>query len=200
MKGAFIAIEGIDGCGKGTIIKRLTADLYDADKNHHIFLTREPFRRDWLKSFLSTIDPNSRPLEATAYFVKDRLEHCKVFEPMLKKGVIVLSDRYKLSTYAYQMAQGAPFEKIHELHKDVAVPDLTIVIDITADESAKRISAGREQTNAFQDPSFLAKVRDNYLSVKDRLKEKIVVVNGARDRDAVYADVKKLVLDFLKNR
>ena len=197
MKGVFIAIEGIDGCGKGTVAKRLTTELFDRDKNNHLFLTREPYKREWLKKFLSTIDPNSRGEEALKLFVEDRTKHCKMIDACLKKSIIVLSDRYKHSTYAYQMAQGVPFERIHELHKDLLVPDLTIVIDIPVAEALKRISAGREQTNAFQQEELLTKVRDNYLKLKELLNENIVYIDGARDRDSVCADALKVVLELL---
>jgi dTMP kinase len=201
MKGVFIAIEGIDGCGKGTVIKRLTSELFEANKDNHIFLTREPYQRDWLKKFLSRLDPLSQGDDALKLFVEDRTTHCKMIEACLKKGIIVLSDRYKHSTYAYQMAQGVPFEKIHELHKPLLVPDLTIVIDITAQEAVRRMTEGRIQdAHVFHKEDFLIKVHENYHKLKNLLNENITYVNGARDREAVSADVFKIVLDFLKQR
>lgn len=198
MKGVFIAIEGIDGCGKGTVIKKLAAELFEANKNNHVFLTREPYKREWLKRFLSTIDPNSRGDEALKLFVEDRTQHCKMIDACLKKGILVLSDRYKHSTYAYQMAQGVPFEKIQELHKGLLVPDLTIVIDVPVAEAMKRISAGREQTNAFQQEELLTKCRENYRKLKELLNENIIYIDGARDRESVSADAIKAASDFLK--
>jgi len=200
MKGVFIAIEGIDGCGKGTVIKKLATELFEANKNNHIFLTREPYKRDWLKKFLSTIDPNSRGDEALKLFVEDRTQHCKMIDACLKKGILVLSDRYKHSTYAYQMAQGVPFERIQELHKGLLIPDLTIVVDVPVAEAMKRISAGRDQTNAFQQEELLTKCKENYLKLKELLKENIVYIDGARDRDSVSADALRIVAEFLRSK
>lgn len=201
MKGAFIAIEGIDGCGKGTVITRLTQDLFNANKDNHIFLTREPYKRDWLKDFLSRLDPLSQGEDALKLFVEDRTKHCAIMKTMLNKGSIILCDRYKYSTYAYQMAQDMPFEKIHELHKELLVPDLTIVIDIPVEEAVRRMTEGREQdAHAFHKAEFLAKVRENYLKLKELLGENITFIDGNRDREAVYADSLKTVQTLLKNR
>ena len=199
MKGAFIAIEGIDGCGKGTVIKKLANDLFDANKDYHIFLTREPYKRDWLKKFLSQLDPVAQGEQALKLFVEDRAKHCKMIDACLKKGIIVLSDRYKHSTYAYQMAQGMSFEKIHELHKDLLVPDLTIVIDVPAAEAVKRITGGRPQdAHAFHKEDFLVKVRDNYLKLKQMLNENIVYIDGTKDRESVSVEAFKIALDLTK--
>jgi len=201
MKGAFIVIEGIDGCGKGTVVKRLVSEIYEASKDNHIFLTREPYQREWLKQFLSRLDPLSQGEDALKLFVEDRTKHCKIIETCLKKDIIVISDRYKHSTYAYQMAQGIPFEKIHELHKPLLVPDLTIVIDLPAEEAVKRMTEGRLQdAHAFHKQEFLLKVRENYLKLKELLGENIVYIDGARDRDGVFADAWKTVSEFLRKR
>ncbi len=201
MKGAFIAIEGIDGCGKGTVIKKIATELFEADKNNHILLTREPYKRDWLKKFLSRLDPLSQGEDALKLFVEDRTKHCKMIEACTKKDIIVLSDRYKHSTYAYQMAQGVPFEKIHEMHKDLLVPDLTIVIDIPVAEAVKRMTQGRQQdAHAFHKEDFLQKVHANYHKLKELLKENIIFIDGNRNREEVCADSLKTVLEFLKSR
>lgn len=199
MKGAFIAVEGIDGCGKGTVLTRLAADVFNHNKDYNIFLTREPYKRDWVKKFLSQLDPVSQGEQAVSLFVEDRKKHLKVVEPLLNKGIIVLCDRYLHSTFAYQMAQGISFEKIKELHKDILMPDLCIIIDIPANESVKRIAAGRENTHAFEREEFLAKVRENYLKVGKELPN-CHTVDGNRDRDSVYNDVKKIVISFLESR
>ena len=201
MKGVFIAIEGIDACGKGTVLKRIAAEIFDADKNNHVLITREPYKRDWLKRFLSQLDPISEGEQALKLFVEDRKNHCKMIEACLKKGIIVLSDRYKHSTYAYQMAQGIPFEKIHELHKPLLVPDLTIVIDIPAEEATRRMTHDRiTDAHAFHREEFLAKVRENYHKLKELLKENIVFIDGKKDRDLVADEALKLVKSLLQSK
>jgi dTMP kinase len=199
MKGVFIAVEGIDACGKGTIAKGLATELFEANKNHHVFLTREPYQRDWLKKFLSQLDPLSQGEQALQLFVEDRAKHCKMIDSNLKKGVIVISDRYKHSTYAYQMAQGITFEKIHQAHQGLLVPDLTIVIDITAEEAERRMQQDRiTDAHAFHNKEFLTKVRENYLKLKELLKENIIFIDGNRNKEAVFADAYKAAQELLK--
>ena len=200
MKGVFIAIEGIDGCGKGTVIKKLANDLFDANKDYHVLLTREPYKRDWLKKFLSQLDPIAQGEQALKLFVEDRAKHCKMIDACLKKGIIVLSDRYKHSTYAYQMAQGMPFEKIHELHKPLLIPDLTIIIDMPAAEAVRRLSTTGLDAHAFHKEEFLTKVRDNYLKLKELLMENIIIIDGTKDRETVSAEAFKEVMALLRQR
>ena len=200
MKGAFIAIEGIDGCGKGTVLKNIAQQLFDTDKNAHVLLTREPYKREWLTKFLSQLDPVAQGEQALKLFVEDRAKHCKMIETCMKKGIIVLSDRYKHSTYAYQMAQGIPFEKIYELHKPLLVPDLTIVVDISATEAVKRLFGTGKDAHAFHKEEFLAKVRENYLKLKELLKENIHYIDGTKDRETVAAEALKLVKHLLQSK
>lgn len=197
MSSAFIALEGIDGCGKGTVITRLTQELFDADKNNHVFLTREPYDRQWLNTYLSKPDVPKRGEEALKLFVEDRLRHCKIVGQMLKEHAIVLTDRYAHSTYAYQMAQGIPFETIKKLHEGTLTPDLTIIIDVPVEEAIKRMNHNRGTQDGFEQKDFLTKVRENYLKLKNLLGENIVYVDGNRDRETVYQDVKQTVFRML---
>jgi dTMP kinase len=197
MKGVFIAIEGIDGCGKGTVITRLAQELFDADKNNHVYLTREPYDRDWLNTYLSKPDIPKRGEEALKLFVEDRKRHCTIMEKLLEERTIVITDRYAHSTYAYQMAQGIPFEKIKALHKGLTIPDLVIVIDIPVEEAIKRLRANRGAQDGFEQKEFLQQVKDNYLKLKDLLKENIIYVQGDRDRETVYQEVKKAALKLI---
>ena len=193
----FIVLEGIDACGKGTVINRLGLELYNLNKNNHVLLTREPYQYAKVTKLLAEKDAKKRGKEALELFVKDRIEHCKIIKPLLKEGTIVLSDRYKHSTYAYQIAQGVKFEKIHPLHKGLLVPELTIIINVTAKEAMKRMEAEKRKTNQFEQQTFLEKVRNNYLQLGKLLKEPIIYINGMQDREKVYADVKKIVLQTL---
>ena len=192
----FITIEGIDGCGKGTVITKLTQELFDLNKNNHIYLTREPYDRNWLDEYFSKPNVDKRGEEAMKLFVQDRLKHCEIIK-QLPNNNIILTDRYKHSTYAYQMAQEMSFETIHELHKQTLIPDLTIIIDVPAEEAIKRINKNRNINDGFEKQEFLTKVRQNYLKLKEKLNENTVIINGNREKEEVFQDVKKIVIEFL---
>ena len=67
-------------------------------------------------------------------FINDRLWHMEnVVEPSLEMGLQVVSDRYKLSTLAYQSAQGMDIDELIERHEELCPPDLTIFLDVTAE-------------------------------------------------------------------
>ncbi len=197
MKGTFIVLEGVDGCGKGTVIKRLASELFEQNKNNHIYLTREPYNREWLNKFLSQPEAQKRGEDALKLFIEDRKKHCKIIETLLKERAIILSDRYKHTTYAYQMAQGMDYDTIHKMHTEVLVPELTIILDIPVEEAIKRMD-GRGSRNQFEQQEFLTKVRNNYLALKEKLGENIIVIDGSKDRDTVYKEVQKIVEQFLK--
>lgn len=197
MKGAFIVLEGIDGCGKSTMLKRLGEELFAMDKNHHVFLTREPYNREWLDQFLAQADAREKGEEALNGFVQDRLKHCRIIKQLLEEGALIISDRYQHSTYAYQMAQGIPFETINDAHHDVLPADLTIILDVPVDTAMERMDRRKD---AFEQKAFLENVRHNYLSLKDKLNRNIIVIDGSQDKDAVYQDVKTAALDALKRK
>ena len=78
--------------------------------------------------------------KALKLFTKDRKKHIKIIQNCIKKGITVITDRYKYSTYAYQTAQGIPFEEIHKLQKTMPEPDITILIDTPAEIAIQRLS------------------------------------------------------------
>ncbi|MEM7813952.1 MAG: dTMP kinase [Candidatus Aenigmatarchaeota archaeon] len=205
-KGKFIVIEGIDGSGKGTQMCLLAQWLYRKNKNFHILMTREPSlseHGELVRRLLAT----SREMSAYAreflrLFVADRADHIRrLIQPALRYGCIVLCDRYKHSTIAYQQAQGVPFDEIMLAHKDFLVPDLTIVLD--ADPRAALVrnlgDASRQYQEVFErEVAFTEKMRQNYLALPERLKgERIAIVNANRPVDEVFkaicAEVAKIL-------
>ena len=103
--GFFIAIEGGDGSGKTTQIKRISAAL--ADDGYHVESTREPGGTELgtkIRSILFDSDPPSPRTEALL-FAADRAHHvASLVDPSLDAGNIVITDRYIDSTIAYQSA------------------------------------------------------------------------------------------------
>ncbi len=196
MRGVFIAIDGIDGCGKGTIIQKLVREL----PKEKTFVTREPFNRTRMKEFFSKPNAIQRKEEALTMYTEDREHHCTVMQAHLEAGNIIICDRYKYATYAYQTAQGLPFELVHESQKKFMAPDVAIIIDIPASESMKRMQkdAQRRQLFEFEQEAFLGKVRENFLKLPGALKENIVIVDGNKSPDEVYAAVKQEAMRVLQ--
>ncbi len=101
----FVAIEGIDGVGKSTVITALRKKL--ENDGYRVYTTAEPSQspigrliRDWL------LKPRTNVVHSSIYallFTADRVQHYYgEIKPMLDKGYLVITERYMESTLAYQ--------------------------------------------------------------------------------------------------
>ncbi len=164
----FIAFEGIDGSGKSTISSRLAG--YLKGKGMELLLTsepqdeslRHPSQEDAMNGFLMFYR-----------FMADRISHLRTLENSIAEGKIVISDRYMLSTIAYQ---GPLLEKffgsyeetmrwMNEASRPVTLlPDVTFLLDAPPALALKRISGKARE--AFEREDYLTKVRDYYLRAR----------------------------------
>lgn len=195
MKSYFIAIEGIDGCGKGTVITKLADYLFKKTKKYSVILTREPTYGEYgarIRQILAKEkDPVAGAKRCFYLYVKDRKDHLKrLISPLYKqKGNIIISDRYYHSTIAFQHVQGNSMTRLIKVHEKFLKPDLTIILDLPAEKAIKRCG-GKEK---FEDLSFLEKVRRVYLKFPVLLNEKIIVINADQSKAKVFKDVKTTI-------
>lgn len=143
----FIVLEGIDGCGKSTQAK-LLADWF-TEQRKEIVLTAEPTKEGDIGKFIREILSSKKQItpEALALlFVADRKEHLNnCIEPLLSEGKVVISERYSLSTIAYQSAQGVDTDWLIDLHKYIRKPDLIIFLDVSPENAEVNIRKKLEQ-------------------------------------------------------
>ncbi|MBD3354526.1 dTMP kinase [Candidatus Woesearchaeota archaeon] len=195
MQGKFIVFEGIDGCGKGTQLKLASSYLFDLSKNHDIFLTREPTRdfKEIRKRLAEQTDAKQDAKWYANAFVKDRKNHLKRYiRPNLKNGTHVLSDRYKYSTLTYQQTQGMPLQKLLDIHKNMLIPDLTIIFDCPAKIAFERRKKDGATEVFDKDLKFQEELRQNYIKLKEQLpQENIIIIDATRQIEKVFDDVKK---------
>lgn len=198
MKGKFIAIDGLDGSGKGTQVKKIVNHLFDNDKKNHIFLTREPYNSEYYaeirRLLKSGINPRDNAERLTELFVADRKIHAELIKNLIAQGINVVSDRYKYSTLAYQQTQGIALEKLMKMHEGILVPDLTLIIDISAEIALARIAAdsGRSHQEVFEQKDFQEELRGNFLALPKQLSnENIVVINGDASENEVFNSIRK---------
>lgn len=203
-KGKFIVLEGIDACGKGTQIKRVSAHLFDIDKSMHVLTTREPTKlsksgENIRKLLARKKDPTKDGALFTREYVEDRWFHIReMVLPAMKAGGIVLSDRYMLSTFTYQLAQGMDLKTLKQMHRGLPKPNLTCIIDITPEEAMKRLSKSGQKKEVFETLAFLTRVRENYLKMKELFpEENIVIIDGMQSADLVFEGIKKEIHKIL---
>jgi len=196
-KNFFIAFEGIDGSGKSTQVKLLKEKLEEAGLK--VYTTCEPTDGPMGKMirdmFNGRAEADHRII--AALFVADRLDHLlNKSNGILKKleeGYTVITDRYYLSSYAYQSAH-LDLEwviKANSLSAGLLRPDLNIYIDITPEISIERLKKGRTSVELYETLENLQAVRQKYFDVMEILKdeEKLFVIDGNRTHEAIASDI-----------
>ncbi len=159
--GRLIAFEGLDGSGKSTQLDLLAAHLRAAGCD--VVTTREPTEfpsgqriREMARSGKPLV-----PEEELRWFVEDRRVHvAEVIAPALRAGQIVLTDRYYLSTVAYQGARGLDYEQIlADSESEFPIPDLVVLLEIDPQKALERVHArGSELEGVFEQREFLERV------------------------------------------
>lgn len=204
MSGVFIVFDGLPGCGKGTMIRKTFEYIYGKSKKFdNILVTDEPtngpFGQKLRKLFKQQKGPHDLVEEIFQAFVDDRKWHIEnIILPCLEKNFVIICDRYKYSSIAYQTVQGTPFEKVFLAHKDFLSPNLGIILDVSPEIAFKRInsekSEKRKQSDNFRELDFISKLRERFLLLpKDLPKENIVVVDANKPIDEVFEQIKPLL-------
>jgi len=161
-RGLLIVVEGIDGTGKSTLAKGLAQALQAMGWD--VVLTFEPTFGPYGKRLRESFKGERRlsPEEELRLFTQDRMEHVKkLIVPSLAQGKIVISDRYYISTMAYQGARGLDPEKIREENESFAPPpDLAILLCLEPEEALQRITQKRgDVPNSFESLEYLERVK-----------------------------------------
>jgi len=210
----FVAFEGIDGCGKGTQIHLASKWLFNRDKRNTVVVTRNPYSyseyeeeyqriRDLLKTMTN---PQEHATTLLDLFVANRRYHsANVVVPELAKGHHVLTDRYQVSTFAYQGGlQGIPFEHIAKIHEGIRMPDLTLLFDVPAEVGLERRASdqGLETQEVFDKMKVpeTERLRQAYLSCVSRVPYgRIVVIDGTPTPEVIFNDVKNYLINFIES-
>ncbi len=195
-RGVFIVFEGIDGSGKSTHIKALAEEL--RGRGYSVLQTSEPSKDrigNFIRRYAERNDSRLTPETEALLFAADRFEHVKtVIEPALKRGRIVISDRYFYSSLAYQGAGGLEVDWIREMNRFAPKPDLGILLDILPEFSLQRVN--RRKT-VFEDSDYLRKVRNIYLQLVE--EGELVRIDADKPRKAVQAEIFSLVQELLES-
>jgi dTMP kinase len=211
--GTFITFEGIDGSGKSTQLRLLNNFL--RARGCEALVTREPGGttlglrlREALLDALEEVDP----LTELLVFAADRAQHVRrKLLPALESGAVVISDRYADATVAYQGAgRGFPPElisQIVQLATGGLKPELTLLFDVTVDESISRTTrrtssrnpAGRDRLD-IEAAEFHTRVREAYLQLANAEPERFRVIDTSGAVEQTHQRVKQIIVPFLSMR
>ncbi len=196
--GCFITVEGGEGAGKSTQVRRLATWLNG--QGIETATTREPGGTpgaEAIRALLVTGEPDRWDATTEALLMTAaRRDHAeKVIRPALARGVWVLCDRFADSTLAYQgYAGGLPPDALTALTRfavDGLTPDLTVVLDLPAAEGLSRAGARAGARSAAESRfeartlRFHAAVRDGFLDIARREPARCVVVDATAPIDSV---------------
>ena len=174
-KGAFIVLEGIDGCGKTTQLQALREWLPFSGllpPSARLIVTREPggtalgqALRELLLHPPDAVRPE--PITELLLYAADRAQHvADVIRPALDRGDWVLCDRFTGSTAAYQgYGRGLNLEMIRALEyieTGGLQPDLTLWLDVSLAESCRRRGGELADRIEGEGVAFLGRVADGF--------------------------------------
>ena len=205
MRGKFIVIEGIDGCGKTTQIEEISRWLPTSGlmgENSKLIKTREPggsLLGKKLRNLILDNNKNNKPssLAELLLYSADRAEHVsKIIAPELEKQNWVISDRFAASTLAYQgYGRNINLDIIKNIESIVCQgkkPDLTIFLEISAEESVlrrKNLIPDRMESEGI---NFLQKVNEGFKLIAKEKNWK--VISATQNIDAISREIKETLL------
>lgn len=208
MRGLFITFEGIEGSGKSSQLNLLTRRL--RRMGWKVIQTREPggtrFGNQIRRALLSVQNQGLDPRAELFLYLASRTQHLEeVILPALKKGSVVLCDRFSDATLAYQGFGRRLDMKTVRAAVDYAAkgvrPDLTLLLDLDVRAGLSRVHIrGRADRLDREDVRFHQRVRNGYLRLARSNPRRIRVIDAARERNAVSRDIMEILGGFLPAR
>ena len=192
-RGSLLVFEGLDGTGKSTQLPRLAQRL--AALGREVVATREPYdcapgRK--IRELAQRHDPVPAAEELALFLAQRRLHVRERIAPALARGAVVLSDRYFLSTVAYQGARGLdPARVLAESEAEFPLPDLALLLVLPPEAGLARVAArGGAAEPVFERADFLVRVSEIFDALDCPY---LVRIDAAGSPDAVEARIAEAV-------
>ena len=207
--GTFISIEGLDGCGKTSIINLVTQQLKCDGVD--VVSTKEP-----AGSTIATrvrdilVDKETKHMDyitETLLYAACRSQHLHDFIiPNLNEGKVVISDRFVDSSYVYQgIARNLGLDQVMAINSLVVkdhMPDLTIYIDIAPEKCLARLKKAKKAGNKIDLESldFYNRVREGYLIINKLFNDRVLKINGDQPLEKLAKEIYEAIDVFLRGR
>jgi len=191
--GLFIAFEGGDGAGKSTQVELLRAAFEAAGRT--VTVTRQPGGTELGQQIRDLVlhGDHVAPRAEALLFAADKAHHVEqLIRPALRRGDVVVTDRYTDSSVAYQGAgRDLGAQEIHDLNMwavDGLVPALTVIVDISAQEGRRRRGAVHDRLESEED-AFHESIRAHYLAMAQGNPKRYLVLDGTRPAEDLHDEV-----------
>ena len=196
---AYIALEGLEGCGKSTHTKRLGEHL-------NAVITREPGGTrigSLLRAILADTENTDLDRRTEALLMAaDRAQHmAEIIQPALSREQHVVSDRSIYSTLAYQgygrQLGTDALLSISTWALNNRLPDMVIYIDVPTDILNERLAKRDLDRFEREGPEFFARIAQGFTELRNADPSRWIVIDGTMSKDDVEADIRTKVLDRL---
>ncbi len=203
--GILIAVEGIDGSGKSTLVHNLASQL---QLHFPVITTKEPGGTSLGSELRKLLQIQPVPLSEKAeylLFAADRAQHfSQVVLPALQANKLVLSDRMSDSSLVYQgYARGLPIEMITMVNTwvmDNRFPNLVLYVDISIEEASERIKKRNIPLSAFeQHISFIKKLDAGFKELYKN-KDNVIVIAGNQAPEQLAKEAFTKVIAWIENQ
>ncbi len=187
-KGLFVVFEGLDGAGTTTQTRMLATRLAAELPNLVTVASAEPSTgpvgsvvRQILRRRIRGIDcfghdAGFDPASLALLFAADRLDHyANEILPVIEAGGIAISDRYKMSSLAYQ-GLDMPYEWVVKINELAPEPDLLFYLDVSPAVAWERVSRNRVSREIFEIPEILCRVHDGYRKAMAEMADSMLVI------------------------
>ncbi|MCA8901125.1 MAG: dTMP kinase [Hyphomonas sp.] len=193
--GCFITLEGGEGTGKSTLISELCSRLEASGKT--VVRTREPGGTPLAESIRNLVlHPQDgqawSPMAEALLMNAARTDHLeKLIRPAIARGDWVVCDRFADSTRVYQSVTDGVKEDVLALMEQFVVagtkPDLTLVLDVPVAVALERRQSRAGAQDAFEarDAAFHQRVREAFLQLANREKDRCVLIDATLPIDTV---------------
>ena len=203
--GLFITLEGVEGAGKSTALRGMTARLqklgieYIVTREPGVTLYAEKIRQLLLLREVEELHPDA---ELLLYFAGRAQHLARIIRPALSAGKWVICDRFTDATYAYQgYGRGLSLAKISQLETLVQGdlrPDYTLLFDLPPEIGMERVRGTRELDRIEQETTdFFTKVRNGYLEMTKKEPKRYRVINAALSEDEVQKQLTTVMTAIL---
>lgn len=203
----FITFEGSEGSGKTSQIESLGGFL--CQSGYDVLTTREPGGTgigEQIRAVLSNLENTAmQPRTEILLFQASRAQLVEeVIQPHLRKGGVVLCDRYADSTLAYQgygyQLELEPLRALISFATGGLKPDLTLFLDVEVEEGLRRRARGGEWNRLdTYELDFYKRVRQGYMQLISEEPHRWVMIDAGGPPDQVQAAIRRVVLERLQH-
>ena len=200
----FIVLEGIDGAGT-TTQARLLARWFE-DGGHGVEQTFEPTRGPVGRVIREAIQAHAPDFDERVFallFAADRVDHVQTcIAPAIEAGRFVVSDRYVMSSLAYQSV-ALDLGWVRELNRFATPPDITFLLDGPVEDCLARLDVAGRGGERYEKAQLLEQIRLNYQQIASTLAEegqRIETLDATHSIDDLHGQIVDTVGSLIVRR